>query len=164
MKRLSKEVSWVRNMNNETRSTFETLEAWKMARNLRKEIARLVKAFPQEEKFRLTDQMIRTSRSITANIAEGHGRYHQNGYQILRYYYSERRKKVVIARSEATWQSPEIASLRSQWHSRYVKLFMTFTISAQTPCGGESFYSRNWSAWGQRGAFERRDHRGLPRG
>jgi len=101
-------------MNNETRSTFETLEAWKMARNLRKEIARLVKAFPQEEKFRLTDQMIRTSRSITANIAEGHGRYHQNGYQILRYYYSERRKKVVIARSEATWQSPEIASLRSQ--------------------------------------------------
>ncbi len=73
-------------MNNETRSTFETLEAWKMARNLRKEIARLVKAFPQEEKFRLTDQMIRASRSITANIAEGHGRYHQNGYQILRYY------------------------------------------------------------------------------
>ena len=58
-------------MNKETRSTFETLEAWKMARNLRKEIARLVKAFPQEEKFRLTDQMIRASRSITANIAEG---------------------------------------------------------------------------------------------
>ena len=30
------------------------------------------------------------------------------------YYYNEWTKKVVIARSEATWQSPEIASLRSQ--------------------------------------------------
>ena len=29
-------------------------------------------------------------------------------------YYSERLNKVVIARSEATWQSHEIASLRSQ--------------------------------------------------
>jgi hypothetical protein len=29
-------------------------------------------------------------------------------------YYSERLKEVVIARSEATWQSHEIASLRSQ--------------------------------------------------
>jgi len=28
--------------------------------------------------------------------------------------YSERPRKVVIARSEATWQSHEIASLRSQ--------------------------------------------------
>lgn len=31
-------------MNNETRSTFETLEAWKMARNLRKEISRLTES------------------------------------------------------------------------------------------------------------------------
>jgi nucleoside-diphosphate-sugar epimerase len=31
-------------MNNETKSTFETLEAWKMARNLRKEISRLTES------------------------------------------------------------------------------------------------------------------------
>jgi four helix bundle protein len=56
-----------------------------MARNLRKEIARLVNKFPQGEKFRLTDQMIRASRSITANIAEGHGRYHyQENIQFCR--------------------------------------------------------------------------------
>ena len=72
-------------MKYETRSTFETLEAWKMARNLREGIATLVKTFPQEEKFRLTDQMIRASRSITANIAEGHGRYHyQENIQFCR--------------------------------------------------------------------------------
>ena len=37
-----------------------------------------------------------------------------NDYSIFRPIYSERLKKVVIARSEATWQSHEIASLRSQ--------------------------------------------------
>ena len=41
-----------------------------------KESEELIKKFPEEEKFRLADQMIRASRSITANIAEGYGRYH----------------------------------------------------------------------------------------
>ena len=36
----------------------------------------LVRKFPDNEKYRLSDQMIRASRSITANIAEGYGRYH----------------------------------------------------------------------------------------
>jgi len=35
----------------------------------------LVKTFPIEEKFRLCDQLIRASRSINANISEGHGRF-----------------------------------------------------------------------------------------
>jgi four helix bundle protein len=35
----------------------------------------LVKTFPIEEKFRLCDQLIRSSRSINANISEGHGRF-----------------------------------------------------------------------------------------
>ena len=39
-------------------------------------ISDLVKSFPVEEKYRLTDQIIRSSRSIGNNIAEGHGRYH----------------------------------------------------------------------------------------
>lgn len=43
-------------------------------RELKKEIAGLVKQFPSEEKFRLTDQIIRSSRSIISQIAEGHGR------------------------------------------------------------------------------------------
>ena len=45
------------------------------ARILRKEIWNLAKSFPPEEKYRLMDQIIRSSRSITATIAEGHGRY-----------------------------------------------------------------------------------------
>jgi four helix bundle protein len=61
---------------NDTKSTFEDLEVWQLARELRKETSSLVKTFPSEEKYRLCDQMIRASRSITANIAEGYGRYH----------------------------------------------------------------------------------------
>ena len=35
----------------------------------------LTKGFPAEEKFRLTNQIVRSVRSVNASIAEGHGRY-----------------------------------------------------------------------------------------
>jgi four helix bundle protein len=38
------------------------------------EIFSLSRAFPKEEKYSLTDQIIRASRSIGANIAEGWGK------------------------------------------------------------------------------------------
>ena len=57
--------------------SFTDLDVYKEARKLRKSISKLTKQyFPQEEKFRLTDQIIRSSRSITANIAEGNGRFY----------------------------------------------------------------------------------------
>ena len=72
-------------MERETRSTFETLEVWKMARDLRIKIASLAKTFAQEEKYRLIDQIVRSSRSVTANIAEGYGRYrYQENIQYCR--------------------------------------------------------------------------------
>ena len=55
--------------------SFYDLEVWKKARELKKKISLLVKTFPNEEKYRLTDQIIRSSRSITANISEGYGKY-----------------------------------------------------------------------------------------
>ena len=54
--------------------SFEDLKVWKKARELKKDIALLVKTFPAEERFRLTDQLIRSSRSVNVQIAEGHGR------------------------------------------------------------------------------------------
>ncbi|GBE39707.1 hypothetical protein BMS3Bbin08_02338 [bacterium BMS3Bbin08] len=70
---------------SDTKSTFEDLEIWQLARKLRREISTLVKTFPSEEKYRLSDQMIRASRSVTANIAEGYGRYHfQENIQFCR--------------------------------------------------------------------------------
>ena len=45
----------------------------------------MCKGFPKEEKYRLSDQMIRSSRSATDCIAEGYGRYHyQENIQFCR--------------------------------------------------------------------------------
>lgn len=54
--------------------SFEELEVWKKARELKNEVSQLVKNFPPEEKYRLTDQLIRSTRSINTQISEGHGR------------------------------------------------------------------------------------------
>ncbi len=56
--------------------SFEDLRIWQEARELRNDIFQLVSKFPSEEKYRLVDQLIRCSRFVTANIAEGYGRYH----------------------------------------------------------------------------------------
>jgi len=65
---------------------FRELKVWQKARILRNECASLARLnFPNEEKFRLTDQLIRSSRAVTAMITEGHGRYHyQENIQRLR--------------------------------------------------------------------------------
>ncbi len=57
--------------------SFTELEVYKECRKLRVSIAKLTKAkFPTIETYKLTDQIIRSSRSVTANIAEGFGRYY----------------------------------------------------------------------------------------
>ena len=64
---------------------FRELEAWKRCRDLRKRFWKLVKQFPAEERYNLSDQIIRASRSTTACIAEGYGRYHyQENIQFCR--------------------------------------------------------------------------------
>ena len=62
-------------MNQEKYQSFTELEVWKKARTFKNEIAELVKTFPAEEKFRLVDQIIRSTRSINSNSSEGHGRF-----------------------------------------------------------------------------------------
>lgn len=56
--------------------TFEELECYKLGCKLRKRISALCKTLPADERFRLVDQIMRSSRSVTANIAEGYGRHH----------------------------------------------------------------------------------------
>ena len=72
-------------MSEKLGSDFQDLNIWKVCRDLRIMIWKLCKRFPSEEKFRLTDQMVRASRSSTANIAEGYGRFHfQENIQFCR--------------------------------------------------------------------------------
>ena len=70
---------------SKTKSTFEDLEVWQQAREFRNKISELTGSFPEEEKYKLCDQILRASRSVTANIAEGYGRFHyQENVQFAR--------------------------------------------------------------------------------
>lgn len=72
-------------MSKELGSDFRDLDVWKKCREIRVLIWKLCKKFPAEEKYKLTDQMIRASRSSTNNIAEGYGRFHfQENIQFCR--------------------------------------------------------------------------------
>ena len=62
-------------MHDKPHQSFTELEVWKKAMILKNEILALTKSFYPEEKYRLADQIIRSSRSINSNIAEGHGRF-----------------------------------------------------------------------------------------
>ena len=50
--------------------SFRDLHVYKLARQLAKEIFELSKSFPSEEKYSLTDQIRRSSRSVGGQIAE----------------------------------------------------------------------------------------------
>jgi len=59
------------------KSRFEDLDCWKAGREVRLFVARrIVPELPAEERYRLGDQIIRSARSVTANLAEGYGRFH----------------------------------------------------------------------------------------
>ena len=64
---------------------FIDLNTWKMARALRASIYKVCKRFPKDELFGLTSQIRRAAISITANIAEGYGRFsYQENVQFCR--------------------------------------------------------------------------------
>ena len=54
---------------------FTQLEVWRVARKLRLEAYEMSRLFPKDEKYGLALQLRRAAVSITANIAEGYGRY-----------------------------------------------------------------------------------------
>ena len=56
--------------------SFEDLKCWKALREVRNYTSGIIKKLPYEENKALKDQMRRSSRSITENVAEGYGRFH----------------------------------------------------------------------------------------
>jgi four helix bundle protein len=53
---------------------YHKLQVWHLAKDLVKEVYRVTKGFPAEEKFGLTSQINRAVISVASNIAEGSGR------------------------------------------------------------------------------------------
>jgi len=52
--------------------SFKTLLAYQKGFDLAMEIFHLTKEFPKSEKYGLTSQMVRSSRAVCSNIAEGY--------------------------------------------------------------------------------------------
>ena len=50
---------------------YKDLKVFQVAYSLAMDIFALTKSFPRDERYSLTDQMRRSSRSVAANIAEG---------------------------------------------------------------------------------------------
>jgi len=66
-------MSDVRQIKNK----FENLEVWKRAHKLTMDIYKITDNFPKEEKYRLGNQLRRSSASIATNIVEGNSRAHK---------------------------------------------------------------------------------------
>jgi four helix bundle protein len=59
-----------------TARTFQDLEVWKLGRSIRRKLYDLAKTLPTDERYNLAGQIRATAISLTANIAEGFGRFH----------------------------------------------------------------------------------------
>jgi four helix bundle protein len=70
---------------------FEQLWVWQRSYELMQEIHEFCKTLPREEKFRMRDQIERSSSSVCDNIAEGY----------TAYYYNDKIKGFLTARKEA---------------------------------------------------------------
>ena len=71
--------------------SFEKLWVWQKAFKLLQEIHKFCKTLPKDEKFKIRDQIERSSSSVCDNIAEGYSSY----------YYDEKIKGFNVARKEA---------------------------------------------------------------
>jgi four helix bundle protein len=66
----------------------DNLKVWESAHNLVLKIYKITKEFPDEERYRLTDQLCRSSASVPANIIEGRARKTTKEY--LQFLYTAR--------------------------------------------------------------------------
>jgi len=66
-------------------NSFTDLKVWQLAHEFKLEIYEFVQLLPESEKFNRVSQLKRAACSVTANIAEGFGRYHfQENIQFCR--------------------------------------------------------------------------------
>ena len=64
---------------------FEDLDVFKRAYHLSLEVHRVSSTFPKEERYDLTSQLRRASKSICANVAEGYAKQHISKAEFKRY-------------------------------------------------------------------------------
>ena len=67
---MAEQLNFRKNEMSEKISSFKDLRVYKLSFELQQEIFETSKQFPAEERYSLTDQVRRASRSIGANLAE----------------------------------------------------------------------------------------------
>ena len=83
---------------------FEKLWVWQKAHQLMLDIHNLCRTLPKEERFKIKDQLERSSSSVPDNIAEGH----------TSYYFNEKIKGFSIARKEAGETQNHLRSIQGK--------------------------------------------------
>ena len=83
-------------------SSFEDLQCYKLALDVMVNAHQVAACLPTEEKYDLVQQIRRASKGISANIAEGYGRFHfldsLRFYSIARGSLNETRNHVITAK------------------------------------------------------------------
>ena len=82
--------------------SFMDLDTWKTGHQLVLQVYKLIRTFPKDERYALSDQMKRAAISITSNIAEG---FHRQTFKEKRQFYymalgslTELQNQMLIAR------------------------------------------------------------------
>ena len=63
--------------------SYRDLIVWQRAIQLTLDVYKLTAAFPESEKFGLTNQLRRASVSVASNIAEGYGKSTEGEYKLF---------------------------------------------------------------------------------
>ncbi len=119
---------------NPAQKNFEDLDCYKLALDMLLNAHEIAKALPDSEKYDLTSQIRRSSKSISANIAEGYGRFH----------YLEKLRFFSIARGslEETWNHVITAKLLGYIEDDYFESFRDLYENAQRALNGWMRYIR----------------------
>lgn len=98
------DISTSGNKDKRTVARFETLWVWQKAHSLRIKISDICRFLPSEERFRIKDQIIRSSNSVAINIAEGNSAF----------YYNDKIKGYYQARKEAGETQNHLINMESK--------------------------------------------------
>ena len=98
-----------------TATRFEELVCWKLAEEARTDIFRLTESGAAARDFDFKDQIRRSSRSATSNLAEGFGAFQPREFarlaRIARRSIMETRTHLYEARTQAYWPEPDVERL-----------------------------------------------------
>ena len=83
---------------------FRDMSVWQKAFALLRDVYKIIKTFPKEEKYALTDDLRRSGNSVVHNIAEGYGRFEPRDksrfYKIARGSAYEAMSQILVAEAE----------------------------------------------------------------